>query len=154
MSKQLAIIYYSPGSEAAAKDIANRIRNEGHLANLTTAVRFKGVGNLRNCASVAIQNDSARAELIAATYRKAAPETEIHFFDTAGNWVDEDAAPVDPEPETPPEGTTADANADAEQADPDVTEEEADAVAEGDPEVADDAQPEAGNDAGEEVTQP
>lgn len=155
MSKQLAIIYFNRDQTETAKSIANAIRNQGHLANLVYATHFKDAADCVGCATVAIQRDANQAAAIAAAYRKVAPETEVHFFNTEGDFVDG----PEPEPESkiemPPKAEgIPDANADADQADTDATAEASETAGEETAEVTDDAESETGDDAGEEVTKP
>ena len=152
MSKQLAVVYFNRDQTDTAKSIANAIRNQGHLANMVYATNFQDAADCVGCATVAIQVDSNKAAAIAAAYRRVAPETEVHFFNAEGDFVD------GPEPETvskiempslATEGNSADANADADQADPDVAAEASDPVAETEAEVVDDGASEVSNDEGD-----
>jgi hypothetical protein len=154
MSKQLSLIYFTRDQEKTAKDIAAAIRNQGHLANMVYANNFNDVGDCINAAAVAIQVTSGKVSTIADAYRKHLPETEVHFFNEEGDFVD------GPAPETPSkivmpsiktEGTEQNANADADKTDPSASTEEAAAVAPVEAEVADDTATEEGDDTGAET---
>ena len=165
MAKSLGIVYFNREHSKLAKSIATSIRNQGHLANLVYASLFQDAKDCTHCASVAIQADSNRAAKIAGAYRQVFPETEIHFFDTEGNFVDgpepESVSKIEMPAAVNPEGTEPNAETADEDSNATVDEVNADVPVESDaadpaPESAeaDDPASEAGDDVGDAVKNP
>ncbi len=85
--KPRCIIYFNPAQTQVVKELAGKIRAENKIANLVAAALFDE-SMVESCHAVAIQVDVPKVSLIARCYRKHRPDTEQHFFDSEGNWVD------------------------------------------------------------------
>jgi len=89
MTRPTAKLYFNRGSEAVAKDLAARVRNEGNHCNLIHAHLFAGDHDVEDGTSaVAIQASAGKASQIARAYKAQLPECETHFFNDAGEFVD------------------------------------------------------------------
>lgn len=88
MSKPLAIIYFLPGHESVAKELAAGVRNEGNLANFVAAPHFKGLADCVKCEAILLQASYGKCKAIAATYAEHFPETEVHWWDDEGEFCD------------------------------------------------------------------
>jgi len=85
--KQRAILYFQRDHEQIAKELAGALRAGNKLANMVYANLFNGPEDCEKCEAVAIQADAPKVHLIAASYKKTFPETELHFFNSEGDFV-------------------------------------------------------------------
>jgi len=145
MSKPKAILFFSTGYEALAKDLAAALRAEGSECNLVAMnARITEKQHIVIADAVVIQESNPAAETVAGLYRTCFPETEVHFFNDDGDFA---------------EGAVIDTNSEATDDTP-AEEKEVDPSAQVDPpsddtpegEAADPAQPEEGATNGEEST--
>jgi hypothetical protein len=74
--------------EKIALELAGMIRAENKIANLVGAGHFAGPEQCEKCEAVAIQADAPKVNMIARAYRSTFPNTEIHFFNSEGDFVE------------------------------------------------------------------
>lgn len=86
--KPRAILYFQREQTQIVKELAGALRAQGKLANLVYASNFRGDADVESCHAVAIQADAPKAHKIAKAYRRIRPDTEQHFFNHAGQFVD------------------------------------------------------------------
>lgn len=116
-----AAIYFSRHSNEMAKDLADRVRNDGPKTVLVWGEKFRSEKDIEEEAgAVIIQRSLANSSMIAAVYEQFAGDVEIHFVTDDGEFEEEAAPPgagtpaphpraAQPEPEPPePEAKAAD----------------------------------------------
>lgn len=117
-----AVIYFSPGSAPAMKDLAGQIRGEGGRTTLVWSAKWRGPENLiAEARAVIIERGCANAEKIAAAYEKYGEDVEIHYVNSDGYGEDATAkeaadAPIE-ETHSEPVRAEEESHSDADTAD-------------------------------------
>lgn len=86
--KPRAVLYFQRDHTQIAKELAGALRAQNKLANMVYASLFNGPEDCESCEAVAIQHDAPKVHLIAKSYKQTFPNTELHFFNDKGDFVD------------------------------------------------------------------
>ena len=87
--KPRVVVYFAQGREAMAKDLAGRMRAMDNVdVTLVWANNFLGPEHVYRVGACVIQKGVANESKIVDSYLERAPETQIHFVDEDGDWVE------------------------------------------------------------------
>ena len=145
-----ALIYFDRGNSAAFKELAARVREAKGRTTLIWSSRWSGPADiLKEGRAVIIQEGCANAKDICDAYRQYASDVEIHFVDSAGEFLEGETAVETTQEDTPEtEKTTEQPESGDDSAANDKSGEDTEASTEADAAVQDDSANEEGADQG------